>query len=284
MNLPGAAGAGFQLGVGGGIALATAGLAGRTILVTRPAHQSMALAGLIAAAGGATILFPTIDIVAATDSGPLARAVADRAGIELAIFTSANAVTFSLPALQAAGGLPPGAIVAAMGEGTAATLAAFGVTDVVFPASGADTESLLTRPELAAVAGRRVTVFTGEGGRRLLADSLAARGAAVVTVPCYRRARPALDPVVLEGRLAEGEVAAVTAASGEALQNLFAMVDDPARAALRLAPVFVAHERIAATARSLGIESASVCGTGDRATVAGMIGYFATVATLGGQA
>ncbi len=276
---------GKALGAGdGSISRASACLAGRAILVTRPAHQSAALADLIARDGGEAVLFPTIDILPATDPRPLAQAVAARDGIGLAIFTSANAVTLTLPALLAAGGLPPDAGAAAIGEGTAAALVSFGVTNVVIPPTGADTESLLEHPELAAVAGRRIVIFTGEGGRRLLADALAGRGATVVTVPCYRRERPASDPAHLERRLAAGDIAAVTAASGEALLNLFQMVGEPAREVLRRTPVFVAHERIAGTARSLGFGCARVCGSGDRATIAGMVDHFASVATQGNPA
>ncbi len=254
-------------------------LGGRQILVTRPLHQAGALADLITAAGGEPVLFPTIEIVPAGDPAPLAAAVASRHQIDLAIFTSANAVAFALPALHAAGGLPAHATVAAMGEGTAAALASHGVVDVVIPAAGADTESLLDRAELREVAGVRAFVFTGEGGRRLLAEALAARGARLTMVECYRRRRPTADAVPLEHRLAAAAVAAVTAASSEGLGNLFEMVGARARAALCTLPVFVAHERIAAAAGALGFGHAEVCGSGDRATVAALLAHFSTMAT-----
>ena len=56
------------------------------------------------------------------------------------------------------------------------------------------------------------------------------------------------------------------------------------RQVLRRTPVFVAHERIAGTARSLGFGCARVCGSGDRATIAGMVDHFASVATQGNPA
>lgn len=251
-------------------------LGGRQILVTRPLHQAAALADLIAAADGEPVLFPTIEIAAAVDPAPLAEAVASRGEIDLAIFTSANAVGFAWPALRAAGGLSSRVKIAAMGEGTAAALAAFGVVDVLIPAAGADTESLLERAELRDVAGVRAFVFTGEGGRRLLAEALAARGARLTTVACYRRRRPIADPAPLERHLAAAAIAAVTASSGEGLGNLFEMVGARARAVLCTLPVFVAHERIAAAAIALGIGHAEVCGSGDRATVAALLAHFAT--------
>ncbi len=251
--------------------------------MTRPLHQAGALADLIVAAGGEPVLFPTIEIVAAVDPAPLVEAVASRGEIDLAIFTSANAVGFALPALRAAGGLPLHAKVAAMGEGTAAALAAHGVVDVLIPVTGADTESLLERAELRDVAGVRAFIFTGEGGRRLLAEALATRGARLTIVPCYRRRRPSTDAAPLEHRLAAATVAAVTASSGEGLGNLFGMVGARARASLRTLPVFVAHERIAAAAGTLGIGHAEVCGSGDRATVTALLAHFSAAATAAGR-
>jgi len=253
-------------------------LGGRGILVTRPSHQAAALIDLIRAAGGEPVPYPTIEIAAASDPSSLAGAVAARGEIDLAIFTSANAVVRAVPPLFAAGGLPRSARFAAMGEGTAMALAAHGVAGVLVPAAGADTEALLDRPELREMAGTRAFIFTGEGGRRLLAETLAARGANVTIVTCYQRRRPVADPAPLERRLAAGTLSAVTAASGEGLRNLFEMVGVPARAALCRLPAFVGHARIADTARSLGIDHAEVCGSGDHATVAALSAWFSPVA------
>lgn len=253
-------------------------LGGHGILVTRPSHQAAVLIDLIRAAGGEPVPFPTIEIAAASDPSSLARAVAARGEIDLLIFTSANAVARAVPPLLAAGGLPRSARFAAMGEGTATALAAHGVAEVLIPAAGADTEALLERSELHEMAGIRTFIFTGEGGRRLLAEALAARGADVTIVTCYERRRPVADPAPVERRLAAGTLAAVTAASGEGLRNLFEMVGSPARAALCRLPVFVGHARIADAARALGIDHAEVCGSGDHATVAALAAWFCPVA------
>ena len=76
-----------------------------------------------------------------------------------------------------------------------------------------DSEGLLALPELNAVAGRRVVIFRGEEGRRLLAQTLAARGAQVHEVVCYRR-RTAVDQAPrLVAWLAAGAIAVLTATS-----------------------------------------------------------------------
>ena len=83
--------------------------------------------------------------------------------------------------------------VATVGGASVRALERFGITGVVAPQGRYDSESLLDLPALAAVNGRRVVIFRGEGGRELLGETLRARGAVVEYAECYRRVRPELD-------------------------------------------------------------------------------------------
>lgn len=252
---------------------AGAELGHRAIMVTRPAHQAGALAQLIREHGGEPILFPTIEIRVAPDPQPLERAVANRALFDLAIFASANAVTMAWPRLVAAGGFTPRTRLAAVGEGTAAALRNGGATEVITPAHGADSEALLATPALRDVAGCRVALFSGVGGRELLATELAARGAKVDVVPCYERARPDTPTAPVRARIAAGTLAAITATSSEGVRNLHAMLAADA-AALAAIPHVVPHERIALAARECGAGTVRVCGSGDAAMVSALIALF----------
>lgn len=240
-------------------------LRGTTILVTRPAERADGLAGHIRALGGEAIVFPTIEIQ------PLA-VTFDPAGCDLAIFISPGAVTHGLPPVW-----PADLATAAVGQGTAAALRAAGVVDVLVPADGTDSEHLLALPPLAEMAGKRVTIFRGEGGRELLAQTLRARGARVDYIECYRRALPVCDPArdlapVLE-RWRHGGIQAVTVLSSEGLDNLFTLLGDAAL--IRATPLFAPHPRIAEHARARGVATAIATAAGEAGLLGGLVEYFA---------
>jgi uroporphyrinogen-III synthase len=252
-------------------------LAGRGILITRPAHQAASLAERVHAAGGEPILFPALEIAALADAATL-DAVIDRLDdFDWAVFVSPNAASMAMGRIRVRRAWPARLRAAAIGRGTTRELARSGVEIVVAPSERFDTEALLAQPELQAVAGQHVVIFRGDGGRELLGDTLAARGARVEYAECYRRVRPAVDPQQLARLLARwerGEVHAVTAASAETLRNLCEMVGISGEALLRATPLFVPHERIAQAARELGIPTVVTAGPGEDGLLDGLASWF----------
>lgn len=250
-------------------------LAGRTIVVTRPRAQAGALADAIEAAGGQPLLFPLLDISPADDRRPLQAAAERLAGFRLAVFISPNAVDHAVPALLAGGPWPAGTIPAAVGQGTVKALAAHGVHGCVAPTERFDSEALLALPEMQAeaVAGRRVAIFRGDGGRELLADTLRERGADVECVACYRRSPPAGGAGTLINAWGAGALDAVTVSSSEGLRYLWDMLDEGSRARLSATPVFVPHARIADNARALGLAEVVLTGPADAGIIAGLCAY-----------
>jgi len=237
-------------------------LQGRGILITRPREQAQGLAKLIEAAGGRAILFPAIEIQVA----PLPKL----AEFDLAIFVSPTAVKQALAAMK----WPQRAKAAAVGRGTQRELERHGIKGIIAPESGADSEALLALPELQRVAGRRIVILRGEGGRSLLGDTLAARGARVEYAECYRRVRPQTDSGPLLTAFAKGAVHAVTVSSAEGLENLFEMLGAAGREHLKKTPLFVPHPRIAAEAKRLGLGEASVGGASDEEMLERLVAYF----------
>jgi uroporphyrinogen-III synthase len=246
-------------------------LQGVGILVTRPVHQARQLAALIAAEGGEPILFPVLEILGCPDPTPVNALIARLDEFDLAIFISPNAVAKAMELIRARREWPRRLAIAAIGRGSARELERHGLTQVLMPQERSDSEGLLEMPELQDMRGKQVVIFRGEGGREVLGDALGTRGAQLEYCECYRRAKPSIDPAPLLARWERGEVNAVTATSGESVRNLCDMLGEAGRRRLATTPLFVPHERIAASARGLGIERVTVTAAGDEGLITGLI-------------
>jgi len=242
------------------VSSAAKALAGREILVTRPREQAARLARLIEDAGGHAQLFPAIVIEDVAAAAALARLHQ----FDFAVFVSPTAVAKAMPQV---GSWPRALRVAAVGAGTRRELEQHGIGDVITPRSGADSEALLAMPELANVAGRRIAILRGDGGRALLGDTLLERGAQVEYITCYRR----LAPKPPSRPWPVGELAAITVSSSQGLDNLFAVLDP---AMLRATPLFVPHPRIAERARMHAAREVVLAGHSDREMLERLVAYF----------
>ena len=247
-------------------------LKGVGVVVTRPAHQAGRLAELIGHAGGRAILFPTLEIFDAQDMTPLSGAIERLEQFDLAIFISPNAVNRVMNQVRAKRIWPQDLRCAAVGKGSAKALERFGCDAVIVPQGRFDSEALLALPELQDMAGKRVVIFRGEGGRELLGTELVRRGAELTMVECYRRGKPVgVDVGLLLKRWVRGEVDAITVTSGESMRNLFDLVGKLGQQWLKKTPVFVFHENIAEVARELGVEQVYVTPAGDEGLLSGLI-------------
>ena len=247
----------------------TQALAGRTVLVTRPARQTAALVRTIQSAGGEAFVFPALEIEA-VPAPDLSASLAQLATADIVIFISPNAAQFGMAAIRV---LPAASRIFAVGPGTARVLQAQGISDVVTP-DGQDSEALLALPQLQDVKDKRVVIVRGVGGRPLLAESLAARGAVVHYLECYRRVRPTADAAPLLARWHAGGIDAVTITSAETLHNLAALLGEGGAPLLATTPLFAPHEKIAEAARRFGIARVIATPGGDAGLVEGLINWF----------
>jgi len=252
-------------------------LSGRRIVVTRPAGQAESLADLIRGEGGTPIVFPVIEIRDVSDVQPLAALIDRLDEFDIAIFISANAVAKAMNLVQSRRVWPERVRVATIGKGSEKALRRFGFTDIIAPAGRFDSEALLALAPLADVSGKRVVIFRGDGGRELLGDTLAARGAVVEYAECYRRVRPDADVAPLLKLWARGELDGITVTSSEGLHNLYDMIGKLGQQWLRRTPTFAPHARIAASARALGLERVIETGPGDEGLAEGLEGFFGKV-------
>lgn len=245
-------------------------LAGKRVLITRPAGQSANLARLVEAAGGEPVCIPAIEIRALDDTAAFQAIAARLDAFDLAIFVSRNAVRSALGLL---GGRPwPARLaVATVGQGSREELEQRGFARVIAPEAQSDSEALLGLPELAAMQGRRVVIFRGDAGRQLLGEELARRGATVEYAACYRRVRPAGSGLTAAWALG---MQAVTLSSAEGLQNLIEMLGADAAHRLAAVALFVPHERVAREAERRGLPRPVVAGPRDAEMADALVAYF----------
>ena len=239
-------------------------LAGRGVVVTRPRELAEAFAQLLERRGARAIVFPALEIEPLPAPSTLSRL----GEFDLVIFVSPSAARVALRAMPP---WPRGLAAAAIGSGTRRELERAGIAPVIAPVAGADSEALLAAPEMQRVTGKRVLIVRGEGGRALLGESLAARGARVDHAECYRRVRPAIDPAPLLEAWRRGNVHAVTVSSAQALDNFIAMTGGEL---LATTPLFVPHERVAGHARSRGVREVMLAGAGDDEMIERLVAYF----------
>ncbi|WP_158904596.1 fused uroporphyrinogen-III synthase HemD/membrane protein HemX [Burkholderia sp. L27(2015)] len=146
-----------------------------------------------------------------------------------------------------------------------------------------DSEALLDALDhtlhLDSLVGKRVLLVKGDGGRELLTQTLQAMGVAVDAVTAYHRSAPQPSEAqwqrlhVLLAGPAQQVVWVVT--SSEGLRHLDALarahLDATQLVSLRRAQVMTPHARIAETARSLGFDTVTVSGAGDRNIVSALL-------------
>lgn len=241
-------------------------LAGLKILVTRPRDQAAPLAQAIEQAGGIPLLFPLLDIAPVQDEGALQEQISHLPEFDLAVFVSPNAVQYGMAAIRASG-MSCVPKIATVGLGSAKALHEAGVADVIVPTERFDSEGLLAVPELQHIAGWRVMIFRGDGGRELLGDTLKSRGATVEYVTCYRRSQ--VQQPVSELLRAQ----AITVTSSEALAYLWQMLDVQARMALCKMPLFAPHQRIAELAQRQGWAQVHLTGAGDEGLLSALLAW-----------
>lgn len=250
--------------VDGGACRPAGSLAGLSVLVTRPRHQSAGLVDLIEKRGGTALRFPVIDILPPRDPLTARALLASLDDFALVIFISPNAVAHGLALMDAERTRETRARLVAVGESTAAALEQAGFLSVLRPAEASSSEALLALPELQEirVAESRILIVRGEEGRPLLGDTLSNRGARVTYAEVYRRARPEVNGTALTERGRNGGIDTIIITSLEGLENLFALLGEGASGWLKEAGYVVVSQRLAARARELGIRDQPVIAAG----------------------
>jgi uroporphyrinogen-III synthase len=236
-------------------------LAGRVVLITRPAEQGSPLADRLRALGADPLEAPTI-MVEPAPGGALDRSVREAAAGRFAwvAFTSATGVGAWLERAGALEAGPPRARVAAVGEATAEALRRAGIEPSLIPSS-------FTTAALGEAFPRGrgpVLLLRADRATRDLEAAIRSKGWTPVRVDAYRVRPAAALPGEAAAALSGGRVDAVTFTSPstvEGLVELAGVIEGPA--VVCIGPV------TAEAARRAGFEVATVA---DPHTTEGLVG------------
>lgn len=220
-------------------------LFGRRVVVTRAREQASGLRALLEHLGASVVEFPTIRI------DPLPVALPPLDAVEWLVLTSANGVA----ALFERGVTPAGfdarvlagVRVAAIGPGTAASLARYGVRADLVPDHYV-AEALLDAFPAPSRPQARVLLARAEQARDILPDGLRALGYQVDVLPLYRTRVAEPHPATL-ALVRAGDVDAITFTSSSTVRNFVDVVGplDPQPYVVSIGPV------TSATAREVGL-------------------------------
>jgi uroporphyrinogen-III synthase len=236
-------------------------LDGLGVLVTRPEPEAARLANRLATLGARVYRLPAIELRARADRAAQRAALGPLDRFHWIVFVSANAVRFGISLLGERRSLQ----LAAVGPATATALNHAGFRVNLVPTDRFDSEGLLATPEFTHVAGQRILIIRGTGGREYLAEQLRDRGAEVSYAEVYER-RPARLPPgavqAVEAAWAGGEIDIVTATSVELLRALVELLSPAGRSLLSRCVLLAGGPRIAAAAREAGLAGPLVVADG----------------------
>jgi uroporphyrinogen-III synthase len=154
-------------------------LGGRRIVVTRPVHQSDALAEELDRLGATTVVIPLVRIEPLEDETGLAAALGDLDRYDWVVFTSANGVA----AVRRLAANLGEAKVAAVGPATASAVRKLGVDASFVPERFAAEEIVAG---LQPLEGTRILLPQADVADPGLAEELRKRGAIVDAISAYR--------------------------------------------------------------------------------------------------
>jgi len=235
------------------------------ILATRPEPLIGGLVRKLTAANFEAVPLPLLEIrpidIHAEAAGVARQLILNLDLFTKVIFISRNAARIGSDLIdQYWPQFPVGVDWFAIGAGTAAELAKFGIEAQVN--AGLDSESLLAAPQLQDLAEQRILIVKGVGGRDLLAQTLEARGAKVDSLEVYDRVPCRYTNDELLTRL-NGPIDAALISSGEALLA-YTQLERPVSDL-----ILVPSERVADQARALDLTDIIVAqGASDEAMIA----------------
>lgn len=230
----------------------TAALAGRVVVITRPAHQAHHFQTLVKQVGAEVALCPTIAIQPLEDNQAALNRLASLSHYQIVIFISANAVHFAHNLCNEAQRQQLQQLcLGAIGKKTAEALVACGYRVTLVAKSGFTSEDFLQLAALQHLEQQRILIVRGQDGRELLANSLSKRGALVDYLDVYQRVKPTpLNWQQLHYLKTHTQRLIISFTSAESVHNFLALTNNGLD--LSKLTLLVGGQRIAQTARMVG--------------------------------
>lgn len=237
-------------------------LINKSVLVTRPQHQSADFIQLIEKHGGRVLAFPSLEIRAVEVDESATEIVKKINSYDMLIFVSANAVIhfINLLRMQKMSPQEVTAKIAVIGVATsiAATQAGFEVA--ITPGHGFNSEVLLGLSEFekAQIETKAVLIVRGQGGLERISETLTQRGARISYLEVYQRCIPINDTQINRQQLSQDwlkmGIDIITVTSNASLQNLYDMLEEPGKKAMLHTRLIVPSKRCADLAKELGFQ------------------------------
>jgi uroporphyrinogen III methyltransferase/synthase len=230
-------------------------LHGRTVVVTRARAQASGLAATLRGLGATVVELPAIRIESMIGSDEVQNAATAISDYDLVCLTSPNGVKLLFEAIDEAqldARALAGASVAAIGPGTARTLAAHGIAADVIPERFV-AEALVEALASVEVEGKKVLVARAAEARDVLPDALKERGADVDVVALYETVRETPDEKAIEAAQAADYI---TFTSSSTVKNLTEALGDRFPAAARIVSIGpVTSESVRAAGLEVAVEA-----------------------------
>lgn len=236
-----------------------------TILVTRPSPAGEELVSRLRTLGQVAYSFPLIEFSPGRELAQLPERLAALSPGDLVFVLSQHVVHYAQPLLRRNHlKWPENLSWFAIGRTTALALHTVSHLPVRYPLDRETSEVLLQLPELQNVAGKRALILRGNGGRELLGNNLASRGAKVDFCECYQRCSKIYDGTEEAFRWRERGVNTLVVTSGEMLKQLYTLIPEWYRTDWLLhCRLVVVSERLAIVARELGWQDIRIADNAD---------------------
>ncbi len=224
-------------------------------LVTRPKHQAGPLTRAIRRYQGMAWELPMLEIIPIEESQSMRDTVLSLDEFRKIIVTSPNAARFALELIDRYWPqLPLYTDWYAIGAGTAKILSDYGI-NATQPTEGSNSETLLEMAALKAVNDEKVLIIKGQGGRKLLKESLQKKGANVSCLETYFRQPPDYSATALPHLLESNGINVILCSSGDTLKNLINYLPERFFNVFYKLWLVIPGNRVAAIARQSGFNN-----------------------------